>query len=750
MSSYGPRDLLITVLRYRRRVFLFFMVTMLSVLAASMSMNRVYTSSADILVRIGRESISMDPAVAESVNPVHNIGSPLQSEVASEIALLESVSVLEEALQAFGIERVLEHGKPFRVEFLNSIPSMLADLRGIASSLLSSGTGGTTVISEDLRTALEILRGNLSVAALDSSNVITVGYSGPTPGEAREMLAAIIASYQAKRVKMLRHDDPMLFFSSQATELAGRIRENERGLAELLSQAGTTSIAEQNLILANRVQELAGQIDSAEDSLEASEALVESLNARIAKLPERVVLEERSGLGNTPVEAMRERLFELRMREQELLGKFKESSYPVLSLRREIGELQALLDSQEPKRLERSIGLNEVRQDLLKEMLAESAKTDSLRASLAVLRRQRESLTLDIERFLGVENEIGRLERELEIQRANYSKYLSLAEQARINQALQTASLSNVSLIQVPSTPMMPSGMSRGLTLGLGLGFGLFGGIALAFVSDMLSTKVKTPEEARNLVGGSLAAVIPYTRGGKNALPSGGLTPSLQSHVLEQTRLQAVAQGLIHGEQEGASVTRPLPGLSILVTGGRRGDGVTSVTRILADLFSLSFGRVLVIDANMTNPSLHEAFSVRQTPGLANLVLGEVSAGQAIVRTSHPSMDFLPAGQLTDGDALRYYAKVTVPDLIATLIREIKKGYAFTILDGPALADGTPGAYLAMAADMAFLVMAEGESRRDVVRCAMDRLRAANPELPVHAVFNKRIMHIPAWLYDAL
>ena len=56
-----------------------------------------------------------------------------------------------------------------------------------------------------------------------------------------------------------------------------------------------------------------------------------------------------------------------------------------------------------------------------------------------------------------LEVDLAEMERELQISRSNYLNYASKLEQARIDQALQTEQISNLSVLQSPTLRLTPS-----------------------------------------------------------------------------------------------------------------------------------------------------------------------------------------------------------------------------------------------------------------------------------------------------
>ena len=96
--------------------------------------------------------------------------------------------------------------------------------------------------------------------------------------------------------------------------------------------------------------------------------------------------------------------------------------------------------------------------------MALTARTQSLESKIAAANE-------DLKKLNAAEFELSRMERELELARANYRKYSENLEQARIDQELQVAKITSLNFMQPPSlssTPISPQPLP---TLALELAF---------------------------------------------------------------------------------------------------------------------------------------------------------------------------------------------------------------------------------------------------------------------------------------
>ena len=61
--------------------------------------------------------------------------------------------------------------------------------------------------------------------------------------------------------------------------------------------------------------------------------------------------------------------------------------------------------------------------------------------------------------------------------------------------------------------------------------------------------------------------------------------------------------------------------------------------------------RVLLVDADMRRPRVHEIFELSQEPGLSNLLVGDCKPSEAVRKTSVQNLAVLPAGMIPPNPA---------------------------------------------------------------------------------------------------
>src|SRR5262249_2428738 len=90
---------------------------------------------------------------------------------------------------------------------------------------------------------------------------------------------------------------------------------------------------------------------------------------------------------------------------------------------------------------------------------------------------------------------------------------------------------------------------------------------------------------------------------------------------------------------------------SLVVTSSGPGEGKTLVASNLAVAFAQAGQRVLLVDADMRRPRVHEVLDMSQEPGLSNLLVGTAKASETLRKTDVAGLWMLTAGHIPPNPA---------------------------------------------------------------------------------------------------
>jgi len=152
-------------------------------------------------------------------------------------------------------------------------------------------------------------------------------------------------------------------------------------------------------------------------------------------------------------------------------------------------------------------------------------------------------------------------------------------------------------------------------------------------------------------------------------------------------------------------------GKLIMMVSAVAGEGKTLTSVNLALTLSGSYKRrVLLIDCDLRRPTVHAAFQIPGSPGVADIMTrGEIPVVRVTERLS-----VVPAGHL-EGDPMG----VLTSDAMTTLLAQARREYDWVILDTAPLAVLPDANLLADHVDGAVLVVSAGRTEFDLVDTAV-------------------------------
>ncbi len=174
-----------------------------------------------------------------------------------------------------------------------------------------------------------------------------------------------------------------------------------------------------------------------------------------------------------------------------------------------------------------------------------------------------------------------------------------------------------------------------------------------------------------------------------------------------------------------SKVIRPASGTpprTILVTSALMDEGKTFVACNLAVSISQSLEEhVLLIDADLRAPAVHEIFGIRAfKQGLSTFLAGQMSLPELLRKTRINKLTVLPAGNST-----MIPSELLSSVRMKALLQEVRDRYAdrFVIIDSPPLELTPETSVLANEVDALILVVRHGKTPRDAVKKAMGKIQ---------------------------
>lgn len=183
----------------------------------------------------------------------------------------------------------------------------------------------------------------------------------------------------------------------------------------------------------------------------------------------------------------------------------------------------------------------------------------------------------------------------------------------------------------------------------------------------------------------------------------------------------------------------------IAFTSANHGEGTSTMALNFSLAFALnSIRKAVLIDAHIGSPSLHEAFGVTGENGFMELLTGEKSLDEVLVKDRLSPLSFVPAGAGVENPIPLYESPA-----LAAVFKALRERFDVILLDvGPILR--YPDMVVLMSkVDGVILVLQAESTKWEVAQHAKSCLERAN--VPVlGAILNRKEYFIPNMIYRLL
>jgi capsular exopolysaccharide synthesis family protein len=155
----------------------------------------------------------------------------------------------------------------------------------------------------------------------------------------------------------------------------------------------------------------------------------------------------------------------------------------------------------------------------------------------------------------------------------------------------------------------------------------------------------------------------------------------------------------------------------VVFTSANPGEGKSTLAANYAVVAAINHPSVLLIDADLRSPSLHDIFQAPRAPGLVDVVLGEAAPSASHRASGLGNLDVLTAGSrvLSGGD-------VVSSKRMRDFVESAAVNYDLVIMDTPPILSAADAATIATGVHADIVLVIDKSSRRRAVARALREL----------------------------
>ncbi|MBO7744913.1 CpsD/CapB family tyrosine-protein kinase [Paenibacillus sp. MWE-103] len=147
---------------------------------------------------------------------------------------------------------------------------------------------------------------------------------------------------------------------------------------------------------------------------------------------------------------------------------------------------------------------------------------------------------------------------------------------------------------------------------------------------------------------------------------------------------------------------------TVSVTSSLRGEGKSTTAANLAVTYAKANRRVLIVDADLRKPALHELFGLPNRLGLSNALMKHGKLDEVIQRTNVANLSAVTAGPIPPNPS-----EMLDSDAFSALLQAAKEQFDLVIVDTPPVTDLSDGLVVASRCDGVVLVMKAGRVKNE-------------------------------------
>ncbi len=502
------RDILHVVFRHKWMIVGFFLLVVSTVTAYTYLTQEVYQSEAKLLIRLGRENLSMDASIS---GPTMSINRDTESEVNSELEIFTSRELAETLVKEMGESAFLSKSDETATggaaqQELRLVRHAMRAAKSMAKRALIA-----LDIKSDLtphQKAVSAIMKSFSVDVEKRTSVITARFEAGNPDLAQKTLDNLVRLYQEHHIRVHANQASSEFFEEQAENLRRELTEREKRLDEFRTLHGITAMEPQKQALLQQITSLEAQVNEAAGQVSSIQAQVAGLEKVLQGHSKMLEISRTSGRANNAADAMKTRLIDLRLKESDMAARYPDTHRALLELRGQIKQIETTLAKETETLTEVTTGVDTNFQQLQLDLdkMRSTLKAEQARQEVTALElaRQREQMNA----LASGETALKTLQRDVELAEVEYRQYRDNVQRAKISTAMDLGKVSNVSVVEAATRPNDPVRPKKTLNLALGFVVGLLGGICLAFLLEFLDDTLNTKEAAEKRLGVPVLAAI--------------------------------------------------------------------------------------------------------------------------------------------------------------------------------------------------------------------------------------------------
>jgi capsular exopolysaccharide synthesis family protein len=569
---------------------------------------------------------------------------------------------------------------------------------------------------DEIRNAMTpAIIGGINIEPVKGTSLVEISFIASSPRLAAKIAEGVGDSYMGLTVEnkldTVRQAKDVLF--KQVAQVKGDLDVLRGQLQRYGESKDIVSVSDPNNIVAQRLLKLNQDVTSAQNERRQKQSDYDSL---LRSSPEAVAGDDELVKSLTAQESNLQRDY------NQKLSTFKPEHPQMQGLKQQIDKTRqarqaALLDAYNKRREAAKNGI-----------VAAAGRENEMSGAFDAAKREMQVQNVSVAKYVDIRGEIDSKEQLLQ-------QLTRKQSDTEVGAILRGSTTSNVHWVDHAEVPKGRFNVTMKKNLQSAFPLGVLLGLASIFFLEYMDRSIKTPEELERVTRFASLGVIPaasslgrgygYRYYGSHsklravesepAEPARGidLLPHVDSRSPISEAYRAFRTSLLLASANSPKV--------IVITSTFAREGKTTTAVNLATVLAQMGKPVLLLDADLRRPRLQKVFKGKMNLGLVNYLATNIPLEDVIQETEVPHLSVVLSGPTPPNPS-----ELLASDRMKHLIHEVRSKFAYVIFDSPPVMAVTDSIVLAASADGVVLCVHGGQTPRDIVQRAAERLRQSN------------------------
>ena len=459
-ARYAPSDIATLLWRERTLMLVVFLAILALGVAAAMTLHPLFSAQSSVLVRLGQEYVYQPSAGDAARGAVPESDAVVQSEV----EILSSAQLKQQVIEKIGLTRLYPK---IGVGYLTAAPDTRRLMMGRAIAAMDKG---------------------LKIVSTPGAPVVRISFSHPDPQMAALALNTLLDQYLVYRRSVLL--DQAAPLEDQRKSFEARLAQADEAYENFLGSNNIGDFEAEKASLAQLQSSLQQQKFTADAQLKEKQGELDGLTQQAGQLAPEI------GLYHDVDHAAQDKLTDLKVQRENLLGRYRSDASPVRDIDAQITALErAIASGAMQGEGAKRVGVNPVYQTVQSDKIQASAQIAALQQSSEALGAQIDQVTERQLRLAQLEPQYQGLTRDRDVLQNNVRDFTVKEQETEAADAIARQGDDNISIVERPVAPTQGKSLRRPVLV-LAVLLAAFTALCVGLLRVFLRPGIPTPSSA--------------------------------------------------------------------------------------------------------------------------------------------------------------------------------------------------------------------------------------------------------------